>query len=373
MPNAIARGQISTVPFVALACAAVQFWPAAAFAGTFWSLDSDIWKVIPGVGALGMSVVALVVSSRSTREKTAREQREELKEFIEKLIDFRNEFNTKFSTFAIDADREAFSVMTNTKRSIYLQSAEYLARQVENITSAEWSVLAFEYQADSNFVKAESLCNLALEVARDGSLAVQAAALRGVAWAAMMQGPAGQQRGRMAYEKATRLMKAQNDPYSIYLRTYTFRMWANAEFAVSNLANARDRVMDGLRASREMPGWINYRWMELRACVGFLIGVTERWMADPNPDPNAARACLDEVARIIQEDHDDISREMLGQVYWRQAQLAATAQDAVSFERFSQLAKASPQPNQANAQTFGGPPPAMAITTPPPPPFAPPH
>jgi hypothetical protein len=374
MPNAIARGQISTAPFVALACAAIQLWPSTAFAGTFWSLDSDIWKVLPGVGAFVMSVVALIVSSRSTREKTAREQREELKESIEKLIDFRDEFNTKFPTFATDAEREAFSVMTNNKRSIYLQSAEYLARQVENITSAEWRVLAFEYQADSNFVKAESLYNLALEVARDGSLAVQAAALQGVAWAAMMQDAAGQQRGRQAYEKVMRLLTVQNDPYSIYMRAYNFRMWANSEFAIGDLANARDRMMDGLRAGRQMPEWLNYRGMELRAGFGFLIGLTERWVAGPNPDLNGARACLDEVARTIQQDHDELSRAMLGQIYWRQARLASIAQDAASCERFSQLAKSLPQPNQANAQTFGGVPPPIAITTPPPPtPFAPPH
>jgi hypothetical protein len=65
---------------------------------------------------------------------------------------------------------------------------------------------------------------------------------------------------------------------------------------------------------------------------------------------------------------------MLGQIYWRQARLASIAQDAASCERFSQLAKSLPQPNQANAQTFGGVPPPIAITTPPPPtPFAPPH
>jgi hypothetical protein len=114
--------------------------------------------------------------------------------------------------------------------------------------------------------------------------------------------------------------------------------------------------------------------MELGACVGFLIGLTERFVARPKPDPNAARACLDEAAMTIQQDHDEFSRSMLGQIYLRQAQLAYMAQDAASFERFSQLAGALPQPNQANAQIFGGQPPPIAVTTPPPPaPFAPPR
>lgn len=363
MPTPHRRGRTLIISSAMLTWAFLMAWPHPSRASPSWLLDSETWKVLASVGAVAISLLALVVTSIITRAKTAREKRDELKTLIEKLIDLRNEFNTTMPKFTSDVEREAYSVLTNSKKAIYLESAEYLAKRVRHVTSAEWRVLGGEYQMDSNFSKAESLFARAVRAARDTSLASRSAALQGFAGAAMMQGDSGQKRARDAFQQVTDALSAQRDPYSIYLLAFSFRTWASAEFGVGNLINARDRLMDSLRAVRQIPNWSGLRPIELRSCARGLGDVFDRFVAVAEWD--AARAFFNDAAAVIRSDSDEASKEMLGQIYWRLAWLEFTTDHPDEFEKFGQQARTVvmmlPEANQTRIQLLAVlPPPRLA-------------
>jgi tetratricopeptide (TPR) repeat protein len=248
-----------------------------------------------------------------------------------------------------------------------LETAEFLASKVRHVTSAEWRVLGSEYLVDSHFVKAESLFAQAVRVSRNGSLASQAESLQGRAGAAMMQGADGQKRGRDAFREAERLVMGRNDPYSTYMLAHTYRGWAASEFQVGNLTDARDRLMDAVRAVRQIPEWTPaFRAVELSACMQILMALCDRFLA--LSDLAAARACLDGFAEAIRLDQNEISRDALAQIYWRRAVLESAAGNVAAVEQFRQLARSVvetlPETNATRAALLGGAPAPGAAPTP---------
>jgi tetratricopeptide (TPR) repeat protein len=341
MPDTIVHGnrrhQRRYVIRALLAAAVVVCWPRLSLASPPWIPDLETWKDIGSVGAVAISLVALIATQRTTRAKTLREQREELKDSIEKLIDFRTEYNTKLTALATEAEREAFGVGLNTRKSIYLESAEYLALQIPHVTSAEWVVLGTEHMYDSNFAKAEALYNRALNAARKSSLVTRVVALRALAGAQMMQGGAGLTRGRQTYQRAAQMMVGQNDPYSAYTAACTYRMWSGSEYSVGNLLEARAKLADAFRAVTPLPDWFNLKQFELRQCVRALVTLAEGFHA--GHDLATAQSVLGGAATALEPMGDGFSKELLAQVRARQAWLQFTAGDRVGAERFATLAR----------------------------------
>jgi hypothetical protein len=207
----------------------------------------------------------------------------------------------------------------------------------------------------------------AVRVSRNGSLASQAESLQGSAGAAMMQGSDGQKRGRDTFREAERLVTGQNDSYSTYMLAHTSRVWAASEFQVGNLTDARDRLMDAVRAVRQIPEWTPaFRAVELSACMQILMALTDRFLA--LSELAAARACLDGFAEAIRLDQNEISREALGQIYWRRAVLESAAGNLAPVEQFRELARAVletlPETNATRAALLGGAPAPTAAPAP---------
>lgn len=200
-----------------------------------------------------ISLTALVATQRTTAAKTTRELREELKEQIEKLIDLRSEFNRKLSEFQTEYEREVFGGLTNTKKSIYLESAEYLARRLPRITSAEWMVLGNEHHMDSNFAKAAQLFTLAVRAAQTSSAVAKIAALRALAGAQMFVSSSGAKEGRQTFQQAVNLIADRKDPYSIYTNAFTHRFWAGTEWQLGHFGEAHEQLRKAMNAARNMP------------------------------------------------------------------------------------------------------------------------
>ena len=295
-------------------------WPLSALASPGWIDSWDTWKNLGSVAAVAISLIALIATQRTTHAKTTREKREELKGSIEKLLDFRAEYEAKYATFATDQERDNFSIRLNTKKLIYLESAEYLARQLRHVTSAEWGVLAYEYQLNSNFTRAEELFRQSLRAARSSSLVTQISALRALAGIQMLRGPAGTERGRRSYGQALRMVEAQRDPYSMSAAAITYRQWSSAEYNLNNMNEARDRLRDALQVVRKMPDRFPLKQLELRQCIDALLMV----VADTSEnlvDLPAWREALDDAAAMIMPLKDDISEELSGRLTTFSAEL----------------------------------------------------
>jgi hypothetical protein len=153
-----------------IAIAALAVLPTTpAYAAPAWAPD---WETLKGIGSLGavlISLAAFVVSWRTGQAKATRELREELRDSIGTLIELRSEFMKTAPTIADEEAREFFSATINTKKAIYLASAEHLARQLPYVTHAEWMVLATEYSYESNYKRAEVLLKHSVKAAETSS------------------------------------------------------------------------------------------------------------------------------------------------------------------------------------------------------------
>jgi tetratricopeptide (TPR) repeat protein len=324
-------------------------WPQPSFASSLWIEDWDTWKNLGSVGAVVISFAALLTTLRSTNAKTLREQREELKEMIEKLIDFRSELNMKYAAFKTEQEQEQFSSAWNVKKSIYLESSEYLARQLPHVTPAEWIVLGNEYMLESNFVKAEVLFQRSLASARKTSLITQVGAVRALAGAQMSQGGEGVERGRRSYQQATAMLIRQKDPYSLYTMAYTYRQWSYSEYSLGNYQEAHNRIKDALRVASLMPDWFAFKQFERRQCSSALLTLNDAFFRTRNPV--ACEETLTDALTAIDSLTDNFSRELRGRIYAREAFERSQGNNDAN-EHFVAEAKASVE--TLPPQTLGG-------------------
>ncbi|MGC1407494.1 MAG: hypothetical protein WA864_00950 [Acetobacteraceae bacterium] len=195
-----------------------------------WDGPISLFKDLSAIFAVVISVVALFVTQRSTRAKTLREGREELEDSIENLIGIRNEFDTTMPTLNSDMERQAYSSMMNTRKSIYLESSEHLALGLPYVTPAEWMVLGFEHMADANFHHAEEVFGRAVKAAGD-----------------LLGGD------------ARRGANGRTNAYSQYVVALTYRMWAETEFNRGDAEKGRDGLRNALRVVAAMPDWSEFK------------------------------------------------------------------------------------------------------------------
>jgi tetratricopeptide (TPR) repeat protein len=270
------------------------------------------------IAAVLISLVALIATQRSTRAKTLREQRDELKESIEKLIDIRREFNATMPTLGNDAERLAYSSMMNTKKSIYLESSERLALGLPFVTPAEWMVLGFEHMYDANFHHAEQLFERAVRSARTSSTVTQVSAMRSLA-GAQMAGLPDSASARKTFRKALSLLAERTDAYSQYAAALTYRTWAESEFSRGEGKECHDRLRDALRVVAVMPDFSEFKSFEARACVADLLTLAADFEKRNLID--ASREALADAAAAIQPFADDVSKESAARVAARSAWL----------------------------------------------------
>lgn len=156
-------------------------------------------------------------------------QHEELRNIITKLVDLQEEFQTKVMPITDLQMREFAGTLLNTKRTVYLESAQNLVRKIpRTVSSSEYARLAFEFANDSNFTQAEAYYERALQSAQ--STLAKVVAARGIAAFYFGQGPQRDfARARQYFEQAIDLLKNPTDAYSLYTLGYTYETWGLVE------------------------------------------------------------------------------------------------------------------------------------------------
>jgi hypothetical protein len=123
---------------------------------------------IISVIALAVSVIGAVMGQLSTDDAELRSKKEELRTVLSRLIDIREDYNSRILAIP-DADaRELASSYSETKKNLYLETARHLAAQLKDLVNpTEHLILASEATMESDFAEAERSHQRAVAASHD--------------------------------------------------------------------------------------------------------------------------------------------------------------------------------------------------------------
>lgn len=291
-----------------------------------WYKDSATLSAIGSIGAVVIAVIALYFSHRGQSQQRLREQREELRGVLERLVSFREEQNalSKESDVAFKAGASAWQ---NTKRAIYLEAAETLARQMSrHLTASELFVVGLENHWDADVHDARSWYNLALQHFRDTSPPRQAEILRFLASTYYVEDPTLRDlsKGRATYLRAVQALEDREDVYSHYAQALTNRAWGVSEISVKNFEEASERLGRARDEWSKIPANQGIAWtMDLRNLayawgqLGWVYFQNRQGDVDTEKGRAAFGVALD-LAKMLSStygDNSDYTRETSGLLY----------------------------------------------------------
>jgi hypothetical protein len=285
------------------------------------------WKDAVPLFSVPLAVAAFFHSRAADRAKAEREKREEVRASIEKLLEFRALLEEKAAAAVDEQQFVALSARLNTRKLIYLQSAEELAVGLPHVTPAEWTVLGYEHMEDSNFAHAAKIFDRAVEAAKSDAAAVvtRVTAMRSLAGAFMMQGGTKLLEGRDKYREAIALISGQKDPYSGYTVAITYRYWASFEWRLDHLGEAVARLADAGAVLATLPDGFGLRQSEARQCCRMLADLAETFRKQG--DRTASRDALNRSEMLLGDWPDDATRQLRGLIALCRARLAASEGD----------------------------------------------
>lgn len=212
-----------------------------------------------------ISFIAIVVSGGTAvytlmREEAqeVRSKKEELRKLITGLVELREEFRNRVSPLRNPEMRRAVSRLLDTKRMVFLESAELLATQIpDRVNSSEYLVLAEENVFITNYAQAERYYKKAVDTSR--TALSKAVTIREMARFHFSEGPFRDfEKGRKYFAKAVELLRNPVDDYTIYHLGSTYEQWGLAELwsgfeteGHQRIALARKHYMD---LSSNFPG-----------------------------------------------------------------------------------------------------------------------
>ncbi len=219
-----------------------------------WLTDAGSISAAAGFGAFVISIAALVISYRHTREQRVRQKREELRNAIERLISLREEINNIDPTLD-SAVRNSKGSLINTKRTVYLQAAESLAEEVSQyVSSSEWQVLGAENEYESDFAHARYFYEKCVVASRRSSAGNQSVALRVLAASFYFPEPFRDlEKGRKRHQAAIDAVSNSDDPYSKYMQAHAYREWSSKEIAVNEAEEAVVRLTEASNIVKTLP------------------------------------------------------------------------------------------------------------------------
>jgi hypothetical protein len=252
-----------------------------------WYRDPDIMGAIGSLGAVIISVLALYVSSRSQSVQQVREKREELRGVLERLITLREE-QVATGRLKDEVEKAITSGYMNTKRAVYLEAAESIAKQIpKSVTASEYYVLGLENYWDSDFVQARMYYRTAAEKSRDSAPTKQSEIWRCLAGTYFLQDPAllDVKEGRKCLEQSLTVLEGRTDYYSSYVRTLAYRDWGYAELLYKNYADSAtllDKAYNEWLKIPEDAGF--FRVNEIRIIANYLRMVGEGYCQEVGPN-----------------------------------------------------------------------------------------
>jgi hypothetical protein len=289
-----------------------------------WYTDSDALTAIASVGALIISIIALLQAYQNVSEQRQREKREELRNSLEKLINFREELDGRINKIIDPNERVNLSLYLNTKRSVYIQAAESVAAELASqISSSEYIVLAAENYYDSDFLQAREFYEKAVEASRkrgNGKL-TKCIAMRALSWSFYWQEPYRNiAKGRQYYQKSVDIMAEENDLYSIYTIVLTYREWATQEIFAGVKEN--EYTVNKLNKAHEylekLPDWYGFKNDELRGIASAFMQLGAAYFQDQSLDTlsrqEKARQTFSYSLNLLQSLNDDTSKDLCGQI-----------------------------------------------------------
>lgn len=192
------------------------------------------WSKYISVLALMISVGTFTYAQMARKAEEVRSKKKELRETVTALIDLRHEFSSRIMSIADPQIREYEGIVLNNKRLIYIESALALASQIaSHVSHAEYSVLANEFQSDSNFSEAERLYKQAVSAARTDVGKVYSC--RELAGFYYSPSPLRNiEKGRGYFRRAVESVGEVSDPYMSYVIGYTYEQWGIYELWCGN-------------------------------------------------------------------------------------------------------------------------------------------
>jgi hypothetical protein len=175
--------------------------------------------------ALLVSISSTFYSQSASKQETIRSKKEELRKLLVNLIDLRR------SVLQASGSPDSWEVQSaSEQQGLYLQAAQRLAAQIPNeVSSYEYGTLAEECQAAGESAQAEDYFQKG--VSASSSIFNQAQSLRLLAVFYFTSGAKQDvSKGRASFERATQLIKARSDPYSVHIQALNYEAWATTEF-----------------------------------------------------------------------------------------------------------------------------------------------
>lgn len=214
-------------------------------------MSSDVFSAL--IGALVGAFATGIFSWWIQKVEQNRSKREELRNITMQLIELRDKFNNEISALPDASKREAASISLNNKRQIYLEAAINITEQIPSqIASSEYTFLAFEFFADSNFKQAEEFYKKAIRAARFPLARI--IALRALGSFYFSQSPLRNfELGRKYFKEAVDLLANPADAYSIYTQGYSYETWGLQELANGFELEGRSKIDSARKYYRDLP------------------------------------------------------------------------------------------------------------------------
>jgi hypothetical protein len=184
---------------------------------------------VVSLAAVVFSIVSFLISQQQSNAQELRAKHEELRRLLIELISFQESLSANIAAITDPIQREEAGGALNSKKLIYLQSAESMADELSShVSSAEYSTLGRQEMTQSDFRKAERYFLMAPNAAND--LISKAMATRDIGEFYFQMSPLRDiEKGRKYFSDAADITKTATDDYSLYCTGYTYDMWGSFE------------------------------------------------------------------------------------------------------------------------------------------------
>ena len=228
-----------------------------------WLTDANTLSAIGSLGAVVIALAALYFSHRGQSAQRLREQREELRGVLERLVTIREE-QAELIKEREESVKTAAGIWQQTKRMMYLEAAESLSRQLlPHLTASEISIVAMENYYDGDWLEARRWYQLAEGRSEHTSPLKRAELLRALASTYYINDPAllDPATGADAYRRAVGAVDGRIDIFASYTRALGYRGWAASELSVQRLDEAADLFDRAWQEWQKIPGNEVVRWL----------------------------------------------------------------------------------------------------------------
>ena len=228
-----------------------------------WLTDANTLSAIGSLGAVVIALAALYFSHRGQSAQRLREQREELRGVLERLVTIREE-QAELIKEREESVKTAAGIWQQTKRMMYLEAAESLSRQLlPHLTASEISIVAMENYYDGDWLEARRWYQLA-EGRSEHTSPLKRAELCGPS-----PRPTTSTIRRFSTLRQAQTPTAAPSARSTVASTSSrrtrgalgYRGWAASELSVQRLDEAADLFDRALQEWEKIPGNEVVRWL----------------------------------------------------------------------------------------------------------------